>query len=89
MSDQLKPCPFCGDVDTLNRGDFIECSNCLAESPFMPDGDVIEAWNTRAATPDEVRYREALEEIAKFDPYEPAGPAAATAQHALDGKDTP
>jgi len=59
MSENLKPCPFCGCkniiVDTRDDEDgniidyYCECMNCGAMSHFAYDRKcTIDAWNTRA-----------------------------------------
>lgn len=64
MSDELKPCPFCGGEDI--DGDFVighqggditkplvasGCWNCSACGPDKPTKqEAIEAWNKRAPT---------------------------------------
>jgi Lar family restriction alleviation protein len=61
MSEELKPCPFCGDeaweihdtADTLNYKDInfrVECKNntCGCESGYFDSKEeAIESWNTR------------------------------------------
>ena len=61
--DKLKPCPFCGDRDSLlpvalskYRGEiyYVRCMNigCGIQPktvPFLTDKEAIEAWNTRAS----------------------------------------
>ena len=53
MSEELKPCPFCGSSDLavmelLSRGLRIECEGCGACSPVIKDGPaLLTAWNTR------------------------------------------
>ena len=61
MSDELKPCPFCGAVPTAhhiyNRGDreFVRCPTCLAHGPWVNINNTcpIAAWNRRADTKEE------------------------------------
>lgn len=52
MSEELKPCPFCGstDIEECDPGcgvHFIECHNCETRGPrsFYPEGP----WNKRPA----------------------------------------
>lgn len=68
MSEELKPCPFCGGtyVDTLNCGDgtwTVECSGgCTAQlENNLTEKDAIDAWNTR---PTEKAAREEVLEMA-------------------------
>ena len=57
MSEELKPCPFCGGearecLTHLPAGwfDSIECTKCGASTDgYPPPNDAIAAWNTRAA----------------------------------------
>jgi Lar family restriction alleviation protein len=54
MSDELKPCPFCGEIEinTSSNGmdsEFAVCENCGAEGPSKGTRfDAIGAWNRRA-----------------------------------------
>ena len=57
MTDELKPCPFCGsDAVHTERSYFrdvlIYCENCDAyftvDSFYADENDVIKAWNRRA-----------------------------------------
>ena len=62
MSDELKPCPFCGGEaffhEIVEYGVKVVCKNCWNESKFYHDKiDAIEAWNKRTQpefTPDEL-----------------------------------
>lgn len=52
MSQDLKPCPFCGstDISTENARDFVMCLGCKTEGPVaigMGSAHNIEAWNAR------------------------------------------
>ena len=63
MSEELKPCPFCGS-DELSHGwsspgydgtmhtGHIECHNCGALIVAGTEAEAIAAWNTRAAQSD-------------------------------------
>ncbi len=47
MSEELKPCPFCGGAP-LARKKTIECEQCQAQGPYTNDYErVILGWNTR------------------------------------------
>ena len=53
MSEQLKPCPFCGGIPQLHAisfGDrwFVDCLKCLGRGTetYLRD-DAISAWNKR------------------------------------------
>ena len=53
MTDELKPCPFCGGVATIEtRGTtgvyWIRCFECEALTCCTDKEHAIEAWNTRA-----------------------------------------
>lgn len=57
MSDELKPCPFCGsNTAEVARPYFpakdavVECQECFAKTDeYMSDDEAIEAWNRRVA----------------------------------------
>jgi Lar family restriction alleviation protein len=50
MSEELKPCPFCGS-SSLRRdrvAEVIICNKCGAEGPtFLHNGTVVDQWNER------------------------------------------
>lgn len=51
MTNELKPCPFCGGKAELKNDlqDRVVCTDCRANGPyFLTSNDAIEAWNTRA-----------------------------------------
>ena len=62
MSDEVKPCPFCGGEaffsERVEYGVKVVCKNCWNESKFYHDKiDAIIAWNSRIEptfTPDEL-----------------------------------
>jgi Lar family restriction alleviation protein len=49
MSDDLKPCPFCGAVPlpVNTNGSYVFCGECGADGPVHLT-EAIAAWNTRA-----------------------------------------
>lgn len=66
MSENLKPCPFCGsrDVDVFDAGGepyarsqpYVHCNNCNADSEMCDSLDeAIAAWNRRAIDVDALR----------------------------------
>jgi len=50
MTDDLKPCPFCGETPTQQnaQGSWVYCHGCGTDGPYVPDP--IAAWNTRTDT---------------------------------------
>ena len=50
MSEELKPCPFCGGEAEIFESAIcqIRCSNCNARSCWNTKDKAIEAWNRRA-----------------------------------------
>ena len=80
MSEELKPCPFCGetpiyDVTPDGENDSIDC-RCGESECFLDDGR-LDQWNCRpiedaqavrieALEAENGRLREALKEIAEF-----------------------
>ena len=68
MSNQPKPCPFCGNAGvgdprfTINYDDefkAVTCGACGAKGPFVrqtaKDASAVNAWNGRAALDQEAR----------------------------------
>ncbi len=55
MSEELKPCPFCGGTPIVNLQmvsgyTFISCSKCRADGPLRSTHTrAVAAWNLRAA----------------------------------------
>ena len=55
MSEQLKPCPFCGGADIRPFDNSVVCNSCSASGPDLGHcvgaecrNDAIAAWNRRA-----------------------------------------
>lgn len=51
MTEQLKPCPFCGGINIIHSGFRMYCHTCGAEGPDADSADesaAIAAWNRRA-----------------------------------------
>lgn len=77
ITEELKPCPFCGGeaerftigAEEPNNagGDVISCTRCEASShvEFGRKENLVSRWNTRAASPDQTNglLREALERL--------------------------
>lgn len=62
MSENLKPCPFCGSrsvyAEQIGRGGYfnVRCGNCLANIPLSGSrGTAVSAWNRRAIDVDALR----------------------------------
>lgn len=57
MSDELKPCPFCGGENVTNEFDdpfySVICGICGASSAFSDEEGAVRLWNARAAVADE------------------------------------
>jgi hypothetical protein len=82
MSDDLKPCPFCGGRARYRTGCGVECSDCFAnivDAGRIP-GDVINEWNKRHAA---AALTEAKATIARLEA------ALETAKLWLDDYNTP
>jgi len=77
MSEELKPCPFCGtDIileGSLSDGEWYICDYCGAES----GGDGVNGWNTRpiedTLRAENERLREALQKIKNWCCVDPDG----------------
>lgn len=59
MSEELKPCPFCGDDEAYFEGEYpapdtsewgaVHCADCCAIGPYAPtQAEAIADWNRRA-----------------------------------------
>lgn len=68
MSDDMKPCPFCGqDVCTVQQSfqcEYVQCDRCEAMGPAgKTTDDAIAEWNRRLGDPkddgDEGHFRQA------------------------------
>ena len=59
MSEELKPCPFCGSkrigiVSNIQKGYVVYCTNCKASTNVATrKEDAIYLWNKRAEVTDE------------------------------------
>jgi Lar family restriction alleviation protein len=73
MSDELKPCPFCGKSASIKvnhsvggmggEGWLVWCDTCGAEGTWdLGKSGAIESWNTR---PLEDAFRDALEKVSR------------------------
>jgi Lar family restriction alleviation protein len=52
MSQELKPCPFCGstNLNVTHESSYVMCYGCDADGPVTrPSAAAIAAWNNRAA----------------------------------------
>lgn len=52
MSEELKPCPFCGGEANLHKSDefwYVACNECVNQTTHFYNGKdiVIQRWNTR------------------------------------------
>lgn len=86
MSEELKPCPFCGGKAHLVIGDefcHIRCHQCGATGALadaIRESDAIAAWNRRARAEQAERERDEAREAAHY--------ANGTAELAMKHRDT-
>lgn len=62
MSEELKPCPFCGchEIDII-EGSWVECHDCRnGTEPLTSRGKAIASWNRRAEDNILLSYRKEL-----------------------------
>ena len=98
MSDDLKPCPFCGEAQPPHDDtSWVRCLGCGAETGWRPTGDeAIAAWNTRAPDPsiedltDQLEAaradtKKAVEALRAVDALDPEGRIDGCSQSALRG----
>lgn len=70
-TDELLPCPFCGELPTWGKHScegacFLECTPCgVRKNTVFNKGKAIKAWNTRKALPDD--RQDALEAVIEAD----------------------
>ena len=68
MSDNLKPCPFCGSHDVsmshpLSDDQYVWCSECGAKVSCFDIEGATGTWNTRVPSPDVAALRATLEKL--------------------------
>jgi Lar family restriction alleviation protein len=62
MSEELKPCPFCGSNDITQEfcntpWRYIGCNQCEEEGPPADShGEAVRLWNTRHITLDQAKH---------------------------------
>ena len=77
MTDQLKPCPFCGSVRLETNGNsaledlYLQCSDCTTTGPLCPNTtNLVFSWNDRPIEDDLqsrlTKAEAALDEAVKF-----------------------
>jgi len=75
MSQEIKPCPFCGGTDIRTSHDQnIKCHGCEAEISLWEGDDMIAAWNRRSA-PAATVGGNYLKEAEALCPYHSPGPS--------------
>lgn len=81
MSDELKPCPFCGNTAIEQGSTWVKCSRCMADIDCYPDFDksAKAAWNRRTPMDDALLARvakklraliaEVVEELSQYERF--------------------
>lgn len=85
MTDELKPCPFCGGDAKIKCGEIVnryntavyrhyhvECMSCGVDTRYFDtEADAIEAWNLRAERT--AKIRQTVEELKAAEPERKKG----------------
>lgn len=86
MTEELKPCPFCGAQATLLR-DRISCDACLSDMGKLKtetDAHLIASWNLRAPPPSPSTVWRVLQELKNPYNEQDHGPSWQVSAHAWD-----